>query len=106
MKNAASAANVAEPDFDWDYFFKVTFERNPSINALSTVSGDRTAIENGDRISAVLEYLEVHSKASNSDFAELLGLRPTRTREILQDLVQEGLIEKHGEKRHTYYTSK
>jgi predicted HTH transcriptional regulator len=30
MRDAARKANVAEPAFEFDYFFKVTFKRNPT----------------------------------------------------------------------------
>ena len=42
----------------------------------------------------------------NADFAGLLGLKPTRIREILQEMTNSGFIKKHGEKRYTYYTVK
>ena len=106
MKNAAKTAKVVEPKFDLHDFFRVTFVRNKSINGSSAISSDRTAIENGDRISIILQYIEQNGKGKNADFVKLLGLSPQRIREILQDMIQKELIEKHGEKRYSYYTIK
>ncbi|MCL2718472.1 MAG: putative DNA binding domain-containing protein [Lachnospiraceae bacterium] len=71
----------------------------------TAIDSDRTAIDS-DRTAAVINYLQQYGKGKNSDFTELLGLRHQRVREILQILVHEGLIEKHGDKRHTFYTLK
>jgi predicted HTH transcriptional regulator len=72
----------------------------------STIEGDKPAIEKVDRIPIILHYLEQNEKGKNSDFAKLLGLSPPRIRAILQSLVEENLIEKHGKNRYTYYTLK
>ena len=58
MKNAAKNAKVTEPKFDLHDFFRVTFTRNNSIADVSTLISDRPAIENSDRVSVVLHYLE------------------------------------------------
>ena len=107
MTTEMEKAGLNKPIFQTEgYFFKVTFKRDLAIDAQSAIGSDRPAIENGDRISAILEYLNENGTGRNSDFANLLELSPPRTREVLQDLIQKGLIEKHGEKRHTYYTAK
>lgn len=106
MKNAARNAKVAEPKFDLHDFFRVTFMRNQTIANTSAIGSDRAAIENSDRIFVILQYLDQNGSGKNADFAKLLGLSPQRIREILQDMIQIGLIEKHGEKRYAYYTAK
>ena len=107
MKNAAKDANVAEPIFDWDYFFKVIFKRNKANdNRLAIEISDRLAIEASDRISSILKYVEQNGSGRNTDFANLLGLSPQRIRQILQSMIKNELIEKHGEKRYAYYTAK
>jgi ATP-dependent DNA helicase RecG len=105
MKNAARDANVAEPKFDLHHFFRVTFVRNhAAMNGTSAIDSDRTAIDS-DRFSVILKYLEQNAHGKNADFAKLLGLSPQRTREILQNMLKNNLIEKHGDRRHTYYTA-
>jgi len=111
MKAATKNANVAEPEFDLQDFFRVTFARNQqSGSQLSiasdrqAIASDRQAIEIGDRVTAILQYLEENKRGKSADFSSLLGLSPQRVRVILNGLIQEGLITKHGDKRHTYYT--
>jgi ATP-dependent DNA helicase RecG len=70
----------------------------------AAIDSDRAAIENSDRISAIINYLEKNKTGKNADFATLLGLSSQRVREILQEMIRDGLILKHGDKRHTYYT--
>ena len=70
----------------------------------SAISSDRAAIEISDRISAVIEYLEQNGKGKNADFVNLLNLSPQRVREILKEMTESGHIEKHGDRKHTYYT--
>ena len=72
----------------------------------TTTVSDRTAIHDEDRVSAILTFIKQRGRGKNSDFANILGLSSQRVREILNDLVCRGLIQKHGNKRHTYYTSK
>jgi len=84
----------------------VIFIRNHPINGQTAIEVDRAAIENSDRTSIILEYIKENGKGRNADFSKLLGLSPQRVREILKDLIQEELIEKHGERRYTYYTAK
>ena len=113
MKNAAMEANIAAPEFDLHDFFRVTFKRNYQFASLSTatsdrqaIASDRQAIEIDDRITAILRYLNQNGKAKNTDISKLLELSPGRTRTILKELVEQGLIIKHSDKRHAYYTAR
>jgi len=111
--------------FDLQDFFKVTFLRDKTDDnglaiendkvaieitkvAIETdkaaIEIDKTAIESSDRISAIIKYLEQNGSGKNTDFTNLLGLSPQRIREILQEMIHDNLIEKHGDKRHTFYT--
>ena len=80
--------------------------RNKANDNGLAINSDRLAIENSDRISSIMDYLKQNESGKNADFAKLLGLSPQRIRQILQDMIQHNLIEKHGEKRYTYYTAK
>ena len=107
MKNAAKTAKVAEPKFDLHDFFRVTFKRNQPINnGLAIEDSDRIAIESNDRTSVILKYLEQNGSGKSADFVKLLGVSPQRVRQILQDMIKNDLIEKHGEKRYAHYTVK
>jgi len=107
MKNAAKTAKVAEPKFDLHDFFRVTFMRNQTINnGLAIEGSDRLAIESSDRVFAVLNYLEQNGSGKSAEFVRLLGVGPQRVRQILQNMIKDDLIEKHGEKRYAHYTVK
>jgi len=115
MSGAMEAAGLEKPVFQIEgHFFKVIFKR-PQVEAAidsdrTAIDSDRTAIGSdrtaigSDRTAAVIEYLKQHGKGKNSDFAELFELSHQRVRELLQELAREGLIKKHGDRRHTYYT--
>lgn len=120
MIDAMETAGLERPAFQTEgHFFKVIFKR-PQLNydtktaidsALSAIASDRRAIasdrraiEPGDRTSVILQHLQKIKKGKTADIAVLLGLSQQRTRVVLKGLIQEGLIEKHGDKRHTYYT--
>ena len=111
MRNATKDADVAEPEFDFEGFFRVLFKRNHINIALSTaatdrlpIDTDRLPIENSDRIAAITKYLSENGRGRSADLAKLLGLGTDRVRQILQVMVRDGVIEKHGDRRHTYYT--
>ena len=107
IKNAAIDANVAEPKFDLHDFFRVTFMRTQANNERVAIgTSDRLAIEGSDRFSAIIDFLKQNGSGKNADLVKLLAVSPQRVRQVLQDMIIRGLIEKHGDKRHTYYTIK
>ena len=120
MTSAMEKAGLEAPIFLTEgFFFKVTFKRSqPDADSGIAIDSDRTAIDSDrtaidiDRITietnsqflVILKYLGDNGRGKNADFAKLLGLGPQRTRQILNEMVQNGIIEKHGEKRYAYYT--
>ena len=59
--------------------------------------------EIGDRKQAIVDYLHEIGEVRNAEIAELLGLRPSRTRDILSAMAEEGTIEKVGDRKSTVY---
>lgn len=55
---------------------------------------------------AVIEYFTVHVTAKNTDLAELLGLKPTRIRELLAGLIEDQIVVAEGEKKSRIYKLK
>ena len=106
MRNATKAADVAEPEFDLDGFFRVIFKRNKSIGNQSETITDRLPIEITDRNAAILKFLNENKTGKAFEIAQLLGISADRARQILRKMVSDGLITKHGDKRHTYYSVK
>lgn len=54
----------------------------------------------------VLRYIREHGAIKRSDVADLCRLSMPQAYHLLQRLKKKGLIEKHGLRRHTYYTRK
>jgi len=67
------------------------------------IIGDKPAINAGDREQAIIDYLHEIGEVRNAEVAELLGLRPSRTRDILSAMVEEGILEKVGDRKSTVY---
>ena len=55
---------------------------------------------------AVIEYLTVHVTAKNTELAELLGLKPTRVRELLAGLIEDQIVIAEGDKKSRVYRLK
>ena len=125
MKKAAKEANVAEPEFELSGFFKTTFKRTyaqwvaESSESYMIVSdrqaiasdyerlaSDRQAIKASDRKHLILTHIDTHKKATASELSSLLGLSKVRVRAILQKMADDGIIEKIGNNRYSYYVRK
>jgi ATP-dependent DNA helicase RecG len=108
MRDAARKANVAEPAFEFDGFFKVTFKRHAADASIGHQSvGNRSlSVAASDRKHAVIDYLNEHGQAKVVDFVTIIGLSDGRVRALLRDMVSDGTIEKVGDKRYAHYILK
>ena len=106
MRTATKDADVAQPEFDLDGFFRVIFKRATSIgNQAGTITG-RLPIKTPDRDEIILKFLNDNNTGKASGIAHLLGVSTDRARQILRKMASDGLITKHGDRRHTHYTAK
>ena len=55
---------------------------------------------------AIIEYLTENVTAKSSEIAELIGLKQTRTKEILKEMIGEGIIITEGENKNRIYKLK
>ena len=116
MKEAAIEANVDEPRFELENFFRVTFKRPPlqstaPIDTLSILNDTPSILNNtqttlSNRKAAIITWLETHEKATASDIATLFGVTSIWARTILRKMTSDGTIEKIGDKRYTHYILK
>ncbi len=53
--------------------------------------------------SLILDYIKVNDSISNSEACNILNLKPTRVKEILREMVYDGLISAVGEKKSRKY---
>lgn len=65
--------------------------------------GDKSAINYKDKI---LEYLSKHSEARSQDIALFIGLKQSRTKDYLSELVEDGKIVANGANRNRTYSLK
>ena len=108
MRNATLEANVAEPEFEFTGFFKVTFKRSEidsSVGYQSAVNRPQSATT-ADRKKCVISFLEKNGQGKVSDFINLISLSEGRVRDLLRDMASDGTIEKVGKNRYAYYVLK
>lgn len=77
-----------------------------SVSGKPAITGDKAAISgdkprNYERL--IADYLKQNETATSSTIGELIQLKPSRTREILGEMVKAGVLEHRGEKRGSYY---
>ncbi|MCL2624106.1 MAG: winged helix-turn-helix transcriptional regulator [Planctomycetaceae bacterium] len=105
---ATQEAKVAEPEFDFSGFFKVSFKRNkPEVptgrqSVVNRSQSDTTT----DRKKAVVSLIKQNSQARAADLIEVVGLSDGRVRALLREMVNDGTIEKIGNNRYAYYVLK
>ena len=108
MRNATRDAHVAEPEFEFSGFFKVTFKRtelDSSIGPQSAANRPQSATT-ADRKKNVISFLEKNRQGKVSDFIHLIALSEGRVRDLLRDMVNDGTIAKIGQNRYAYYVLK
>ncbi|MCL2019356.1 MAG: helix-turn-helix domain-containing protein [Oscillospiraceae bacterium] len=108
MRNATYNANVAEPEFEFTGFFKVTFRRREPdalIGRQSVVNRSQSVVAT-DRKKMVISFLENNSQGKVADFINIIGLSDGRVRALLREMVSDGTVEKVGQNRYTYYVLK
>lgn len=80
------------------------------INAYNSSIGDKIGdngteyIKIGDKKAAILSFIADNPGAKASSIADVIGLKPSRTRDYLAQLVKEGLVQTEGaNKNRTYH---
>ena len=54
----------------------------------------------------IIQYLDKYKRVVSKEVEKLLGIKESRTRELLKSMVDRGLIERLGRGRSTYYVLK
>ena len=108
MINATREANVAEPEFEFSGFFKVTFKRNDAAFSIGrqSVANRSQSVAPADRKRIVISFLEENGQAKVSDFVNVIGLSDGRVRTLLREMISDGVIKKVGNNRYAYYILK
>ena len=85
-------------------FYRPSYKQNGDKHgktAINSKIGDKSAINYKDKI---LEYLSKHSEARSQDIALFIGLKQSRTKDYLSELVEEGTIVANGANRNRTYS--
>ena len=78
-----------------------------SVSLVICKTGDKKAtIKTAAFRYAIIEYLTENVTAKSSEIAELIGLKQTRTKEILKKMIGEGIIITEGENKNRIYKLK
>ena len=72
-------------------------------SAIKQDIGDKSAINNKEKI---LEYLEEHAEARTQEISLYIGLKLSRTKDYLSELVEEGNIIANGANKNRTYSLK
>lgn len=81
---------------------KKTGDKKPAIK-----SGDKkVATKTAASKARIIEYLTENASATSAELSALLGLKPTRTKELLTQLVREDIVHKEGGNRNRTYKLK
>ncbi|MBR1616045.1 MAG: winged helix-turn-helix transcriptional regulator, partial [Treponema sp.] len=78
-------------------------DKNGDKSAINQNVGDKSAINYKGKI---LEYLSNHSEARSQDIALFIGLKQSRTKDYLSELVENGKIVANGANRNRTYSLK
>lgn len=71
------------------------------ISAIKQDIGDKSAINYKEKI---LEYLEEHAEARTQEISLYIGLKLSRTKDYLSELVEEGTIIANGANKNRTYS--
>ena len=89
-------------------FYRPSYKKNGDKSgdkaqktAINSQIGDKSAINYKDKI---LEYLSKHSEARSQDIALFIGLKQSRTKDYLSELVEDGKIVANGANRNRTYS--
>ena len=77
--------------------------RHTKISAIKQDIGDKSAINYKEKI---LEYLEEHAEARTQEISLYIGLKLSRTKDYLSELVEEGNIIANGANKNRTYSLK
>ena len=72
------------------------------LNSAELMPNSAELMPNGNEVKIIL-FLEQHQKITSLDVAKLLNLKERRSRDILKELENKGVIQKIGKTKGSYY---
>ena len=77
-----------------------------AIGSQSAMVANKMPIENTDRKQRVVDYMENYDNVTTAQLADYLGLSRRTVRNILKELVENGIVDRVDSYRHAKYTLK
>ena len=100
-------APVISENFDPDrIMLSLAFKKSDDKKATRKSDGKKVTIKSARQKNEIITYLTDHVSAKNTDIAELLGVKSTRVKQLLKELLDEGVVVAEGNNKNRVYKLK
>ena len=100
-------APVISENFDPDrIMLSLAFKKSDDKKATIKSDDKKVTIKSARQKNEIITYLTDHVSAKNTDIAELLGVKSTRVKQLLKELLDEGAVVAEGNNKNRVYKLK
>lgn len=100
-------APIISENFDPDRIMLLLAFKKSDDKKATIKSGDKkVTIKSARQKNEIITYLTDHVSAKNTDIAELLGVKSTRVKQLLKELLDEGVVVAEGNNKNRVYKLK
>jgi len=100
-------APVISENFDPDrIMLSLTFKKSDDKKATIKSDDKKVTIKSARQKNEIITYLTDHVSAKNTNIAELLGVKSTRVKQLLKELLDEGVVVAEGSNKNRVYKLK
>ena len=100
-------APVISENFDPDrIMLSLAFKKSDDKKATIKSDDKKVTIKTARQKNEIITYLTDHVSAKNTDIAELLGVKSTRVKQLLKELLDEGVVVAEGNNKNRIYKLK
>lgn len=100
-------APVISENFDPDrIMLSLAFKKSDDKKATIKSDDKKVTIKSVRQKNEIITYLTDHVSAKNTDIAELLGVKSTRVKQLLKELLDEGVVVAEGNNKNRVYKLK
>ena len=100
-------APVISESFDPDrIMLSLAFKKNDDKKATIKSDDKKVTLKTARQKNEIITYLTDHVSAKNTDIAELLGVKSTRVKQLLKELLDEGVVVAEGNNKNRVYKLK
>ena len=100
-------APVISENFDPDrIMLSLTFKKSDDKKVTIKSDDKKVTIKSARQKNEIITYLTDHVSAKNIDIAELLGVKSTRVKQLLKELLDEGVVVAEGSNKNRVYKLK